>query len=215
MSLIIIFFLLLIFVINFIFYWQYYFKKRKYKQKSSQTFSHIMISTMLPIPIINSGYFDLIFKENFSYFGQYRIGFLVMGIVFIVIGIKFRSLAFKTLNIKKIDNKQHLLKRKGIYEIARHPIYLSWILMFLGISFIFDSFIGLILCPLLTIFIELLASFEEKYILIPKFGKDYENYKKKTPNRLISQPYNYLLIIIGIFVIYIGFLNLNNFALFS
>ncbi len=171
-----------------------------------------MIITIGIIPIINSSFFQPFFKENFSYFGQYRIWFLIIGIIFIGIGLKIHSLAFKALNAKKIDVKQLELIRKDMFAIIRHPIYLSWILMFFGIVLIFDSFIALIFCPILTIFVEFLGFFEEKYILIPEFGKKYKDYKKKTPYRLIAPPYNYLLIILAIIAAYIGFLNFSNIA---
>ncbi|MBY8987783.1 MAG: hypothetical protein KGD61_04965, partial [Candidatus Lokiarchaeota archaeon] len=60
--------------------------------------------------------------------------------------------------------------------------------------------------------IEILGFFEEKYVLLPEFGKKYNDYRRKTPNRLISQPYNYLLIIIAILVFYVGFLNISGIA---
>ncbi len=50
---------------------------------------------------------------------------------------------------------------------------------------------------------------EEKLILIPKYGKIYENYIKKTPNRIIPTPLNLLLIIITVIIVYVGFLNFN------
>ena len=58
------------------------------------------------------------------------------------------------------------------------------------------------------ILIELLCSLEEKYLLTSKFEKIYDQYKKKIPYRLISPPYNYIFIIMGIIVAYIGFLNI-------
>ena len=202
--------MLIIFILNFIAHWAFYFKGEEHKHKSSKPFSIIMIITIGLIPIINSSFFQPFFKENISYFGQYWTWFLIIGIIFMGIGLKIHSLAFKALNVKKIDVKQLELIRKDIFAIIRHPIYLSWILMFFGLAFILDSFIALIFCPILIIFIEFLGFFEEKYILIPEFRKKYKDYKKKTPNRLIAPPYNYILIFIAIIAAYIGFLNFSN-----
>jgi protein-S-isoprenylcysteine O-methyltransferase Ste14 len=100
------------------------------------------------------------------------------------------------------------LNIKGIYEIIRHPMYTNWILAFVGLAFIFDSFLSLLISPLLVILLELQAYLEEKYIFIPKYGSDkMESYKKKTPYRLFPTPYNALLIIIACLVIYIGIIN--------
>ncbi len=210
--LLIIVLLLVVFILNFIAYWAFYFKNQNYRHKSPKIFSCIMIITIGFIPIINSSFLQFFFKENISYFGQYWLWFSIIGLIFIVIGIKIHSLAVVTLNVKKTNTKQRDLIKKGVFEITRHPVYLSWILIFFGIVLILDSFAALILCPILTIFMELLGFFEEKYILIPEFGKKYEDYRIKTPKRLISPPYNYLLIIIATIVVYIGFLNFSNIA---
>ena len=50
---------------------------------------------------------------------------------------------------------------------------------------------------------------EENLILIPKFGKNYEDYKRKTPHRIIPTPMNLLLIIMALVIAYVGFLNVN------
>ena len=168
-----------------------------------------MIISAFLIPLFSSSFFQTFFNENISYFGQFWSWFLLLGIVFIVIGLKFHSLAKKALNVKESKEGRPFLIKKGIFEITRHPLYLSWFFIFLGFTFIMDSFAALIFCPLLVISIELLGYLEEKYILIPNYGNEYENYKEKSPNRLISQPYNYLLIIIAIIVVYIGFINFS------
>jgi len=201
--------LLFLFFLNFINLWQFFFRKEERKEKSFKLFSTIMIISAFLISLFNSSFFQLFFKENISYFGQFWTWFLFLGIVFIVFGLKLHSLAKKALNVKDSKNGKPILMKKGIFEITRHPLYLSWFFIFLGLTFVMDSFAGLIFCPILAIFIELLGYLEEKYILIPNYGNEYENYKKKSPNRLISQPYNYLLIIIAIIVVYIGFINFS------
>jgi len=198
-----------IFFLNFIILWQFYYIKEERQERTFQILSDTMIISAFLISLFNSGFFRLFFKENISYFGQFWTWFLLLGIVFILIGLKLHSLAKKALNVKKFKNGKPILMKKGIFEITRHPLYLSWFFIFLGLTFVMDSFVALIFCPILAISIELLGSLEEKYILIPNYGKEYEKYKEKSPNRLISQPYNYLLIIIAILVIYIGFINLS------
>jgi len=164
------------------------------------------------IPIVNSSLFRSFINTNISYFEEFWLWFILLGILFISIGIKIHSLAIKLYTLKKSNRNHHQLLRKGIFEITRHPIYLSWYFMFMGITFVMDSIVALIFCPILIIFIEFLGSFEEKYVLYPEYGKKYDEYKRKTPNRLISPPYNYLLIIIAIIVFYVGFLNISGIA---
>jgi hypothetical protein len=89
----------------------------------------------------------------------------------------------------------------------RHPQYTDWAITFLGLAFIFDSFLAIILAPFLILLLYLQAFLEEKLILFTKFGNPRLNfYKKKTPSKLFPSPYNLLLIIIYAIVIYIGFI---------
>ena len=198
-----------VFFLDFICFWGLFFKSEEQDVKLRKLFSCIMIISAGFIPIINSSFFQPFFKGNMSYFEELWLWFILLGIVFITLGVKIHSLAFKAISGKKIDEEQLQLVKKKIYAIARHPTFLSWLFIFIGITFIMDSFIALLFCPILTACLELLGLFEEKYILIPKFGDSYIAYVKKTPNRLISHPYNYLLIILAIIVGYIGFINLG------
>jgi len=131
----------------------------------------------------------------------------MLGVIFLAVGFRIYSLIKKNLNSEQGDEKDYKLKTTGVYAIVRHPHSLSWLLIFIGSTFILDSFIGLILIPLLVILIQLNGFLQEKYVLIPKYGEDYEHYKDKTPYRVISPPYNSLLFIIAIFVGYIGLIN--------
>ena len=204
--------LIIVFFLNFICYWAFYFKSEKTKDNSSKIFSIVMIISAGLIPFANSSLFQPFVNINISYFEEYWLWFILLGIIFIAIGIKIHSLAIKTLNLKVTNQDQPQLLRKGIFAITRHPIYLSWFFIFLGITFVLDSIAALIFCPILIVSIEILGFFEEKYVLLPEFGKKYNDYRRKTPNRLISQPYNYLLIIIAILVFYVGFLNISGIA---
>jgi protein-S-isoprenylcysteine O-methyltransferase Ste14 len=132
---------------------------------------------------------------------------MLLGVIFLILGFKLYSLKKKIHKLEKTEGEDQHLVTKGVYKIVRHPDSLAWILIFIGSTLILDSAICLILIPILVILTQLDSFLREKYILIPKFGKIYENYKKKIPYRIIPPPYNYLFIIIAIFVIYIGFLN--------
>ena len=212
--LIIILVLIFLFLLNFHTYWILILKQKLLNSKLSdlykKLFPIIWIICVFLIPIVNSSLFQPFFNENVSYFHQYWIWFIFIGIIIIVLGIKIHTLATKLLETAINEGETPILIRKGVYEIVRHPQYLSWFLVYLGITFIFDSFIAVIISPIFLILTELLCFLEEKYLLISKFEKKYDQYKKKTPYRLISPPYNYIFIIMGIIVVYIGFLNIVN-----
>ncbi len=200
----------LIFLINFMVYWIVSLKiknpRSKFKIQCRRFHSKIWIVSSCSIPIVNSGHFQW-FKENISYFYLYWIWFLLIGLLFIGIAIRLNSLARTTLKTNRENSKNQKLITKGVYQIIRHPIYSAWFLIFLGFVFVFDSLIGLIFSPILILLTEIEAILKEKYILIPKFGMQYQNYKKKIPYRIISPPYNSLFIIIAILVLYIGAIN--------
>ncbi|MHA1986080.1 MAG: methyltransferase family protein [Promethearchaeota archaeon] len=131
----------------------------------------------------------------------------MLGVIFLAVGFRIYYILKKNLNSEQRNEKNDGFLRNGVYTIVRHPYYLSWLLIFIGSTFILDSFIGLMLIPLLVIILHLNTFLEEKYVLVPKYGEDYYQYKDKTPYKVISPPYNSLLFIIAIFVVYIGLIN--------
>jgi protein-S-isoprenylcysteine O-methyltransferase Ste14 len=186
-------------------------KKSNFLPLYKKVFPIIWIICINTIPIINSSFLEPFFNENISYLREYWIWFLLLGIIFFTLGIKIYSLEKKILKNEQREGEEFKLITTGVYNIVRHPSCLAWLLIYVGSTFILDSFISLIVTPLLIVLTELNSILKEKYLLAPKYGEVYENFKKKTPYRIISPPYNYLLFIIAIFVIYIGFLNFEYF----
>ncbi len=203
----------IIFVLNLIVYWLVFLKV---KNKETQIvkiffklFPLIWTLSLVPIPIINSSFLILYFPNNFSYFKYYWIFFALLGITLIIIGINFAKRAKKLYRVKSIDKSNSGLITWGIFRIIRHPLYSACVILYLGAALISDSLISLITGALLLIILEIHASIEEKAILIPLYGKAYENFKKKTTKRIIPTPLNLLLIIITFIIVYVGFLNIN------
>ncbi|MFX1501783.1 MAG: methyltransferase family protein [Promethearchaeota archaeon] len=205
--------LLTVFILNFIVYWILFIKvknkERKLVKLFYKLFPFIWTLCIVPIPIINSSFLRFYFPYNYSYFQYYWIFFTLVGIVFIIIGINFAKRARKLYKVKPLDESNSKLITYGIFRLIRHPIYSGWVLIFIGASIISDSLISLIISVIFFILIEVNTMIEEKLILIPKYGKAYENYKKKTPNRIIPTPLNFLLLIIIIIIAYVGFLNFS------
>jgi protein-S-isoprenylcysteine O-methyltransferase Ste14 len=92
------------------------------------------------------------------------------------------------LNIsKQAHNKSSEIKNivtNGIYSRLRHPIYLSLIIMNIGIALAFNSWISLFFAIIFALSWILTALEEEKYLL-NKFGGEYEEYMKNVRWRLI------------------------------
>ena len=70
--------------------------------------------------------------------------------------------------------------RKGVFGIVRHPIYLGSILFYLGLLVLTFSIIAIAIWILIIAFYYCISKHEEK-LLLEKFGKDYEKYKKVVP----------------------------------
>ncbi len=205
--------LLIIFIFNLILYWILFLKVNDKERKSVKVFYKlfplIWTLSIVPIPILNSSFLKLWFPNNFSYFQQYWIFFALFGITLIIIGINFAKRARKIYRVKSLDETNSKLITHGIFKLIRHPIYSAWGIIFIGAAIISDSFISLLISLLILITLEINAILEENLILIPKYGKSYEDYKRKTPNRIIPTPMNLLLIIIALVIAYVGFLNIN------
>lgn len=198
--------LIVIFLLNYLLYLIISFKikneENRIKISYLKLYPKISAICLVLIPIINSSFLQILFPENISYFKEYWLWFVLVGIIFIILGIKFLSM------VKKIKPNKSKFESTGPYKIVRHPKDTGWILLFLGLACILDSFISVIISPIFIFLLELKDYLEEKFILIPKYGKDYEKFKEKTPYRLISSPYNALMIIIAILIAYIGIFNI-------
>lgn len=205
--------LIILFLLNYITFWVVWIKisdkKSNFLSQYKKFFPIISIICINTIPIFNSSFLEPFFNENISYLRQYWIWFLLLGVIFLTLGFRIYSLEKKILKHEQREEKEIKLVTNGVYKIVRHPNCLAWLLIFIGSAFILDSFISLILIPPLVVLTELYGSLKEKFVLAPKYGEDYEIYKEKTPYRIISPPYNSLLFIIAIFVVYIGFINLE------
>ena len=203
--------LVLIFISNLITYWILFLKVKDKKNKLVKVFFKIFpilwTISIIPIPIINSSFLKVYFPQNISYFDEYWIFFVLLGIFFIIVGIIFANKANKVYKIKALDETHSELITSGVFRIIRHPVYLAWVMIFLGAAIISDSFVSLILSPVFLLILEVHALIEENLILIPKYGRTYEQYKKKTPYRIIPTPLNFLLLVITFIITYVGLLN--------
>lgn len=74
----------------------------------------------------------------------------------------------------------------GIYRFSRHPMYLSMILVYLGVSIAAASWLFLLI-TVITFFLQRLQMINEEKFCCRKFGPVYVEYMKGTP-RWIGVP---------------------------
>ncbi|MHA1489674.1 MAG: methyltransferase family protein [Promethearchaeota archaeon] len=200
--------LILIFTINYLLYWIIFLKTKESKSKFWKSYTKIYLIIWsviaISIPIINSSFFG-----QKGYFFDYWIWFLLIGIIIICVGMRLIKSAMDINKNRGLEKGKYQLMTDGVYKIMRHPIYCAWGIIFLGLTFVLDSFISLVISPFFIFLLKLECIIEEKYLLLPRFGKKYEKYMEKTPNSLFPPPYNALLTIIAIFIVYVGFLNIE------
>ncbi len=70
--------------------------------------------------------------------------------------------------------------RKSIFDKVRHPMYLSEILLYLGLLLLNISIAAGIVWIVTIIFLHLISRHEEK-LLLDRFGEDYKKYMQEVP----------------------------------
>lgn len=104
-----------------------------------------------------------------------------IGYALVVIGIGLAASAVSQLMRAHTTPDPHGSVTKvvtsGPYRFSRNPIYLGFVCLLVGFSFVFRTYWGLILSPLLIVSLyQLVVKHEETY-LEKKFGETYSSYK--------------------------------------
>ena len=107
----------------------------------------------------------------------------IIGLLIIISGLIFAVPAlrqfYKTKNTIVLIKPANSLQTTGIYSFTRNPMYLSLMLIYLGMAFIFGNWWTLILVPLLIILVSYRIILPEERYLGRAFGEEYEIYKRK------------------------------------
>jgi len=70
--------------------------------------------------------------------------------------------------------------RKGVFGIVRHPVYLSEILVYLGLLILSMSLAAAIVWVITIGFLYYISRYEERKLLA-RFGEDYAQYMREVP----------------------------------
>lgn len=110
------------------------------------------------------------------------VSFLFLGAATIIIHVSTRTLGkfFDRLTVKK----DHALITTGIYGVVRHPVYLSYLVLFFGTCLLLQSLWGSVLLAIaggITFGNHIKV---EEAMLEKKFGSEFHAYKKKTKKLL-------------------------------
>jgi methanethiol S-methyltransferase len=135
-----------------------------------------------------------VFSWGFGYNKVYMLEYMLAGVVgadaFIVIfhwiilpvsnALMLVGLLLIVVGWRKIHLGKGKLVNDGIYRYIRHPQYLGFLLLTLGMNIQYTTVLTLIMWPLLMVLYYRLARIEEKEVE-EKFGEEYSQYKQKTP----------------------------------
>ena len=70
--------------------------------------------------------------------------------------------------------------RHGVFGVVRHPIYLSEVLLYLGLLLLRTSLAAVAVWLVAIAFLHYLSRHEEK-LLLERFGDDYARYMEDVP----------------------------------
>jgi protein-S-isoprenylcysteine O-methyltransferase Ste14 len=70
--------------------------------------------------------------------------------------------------------------RKGVFSVVRHPIYLSEILLYLGLLMLSLSLAAAVVWAVGVVFFHIISRYEEK-LLLARFGEAYQTYMREVP----------------------------------
>ena len=70
--------------------------------------------------------------------------------------------------------------RKGVFGLVRHPIYLSEIILYLGLLMINISLAAALIWLIALFFLHYISRYEER-LLLARFGVEYEQYMGEVP----------------------------------
>lgn len=119
----------------------------------------------------------LLKNEYLGIFNRYTS---ILGLLYLYVGLVIYALALKELGVSwqlgvEYNGGENFVRSK-IYTISRHPAYVGFYLMFIGIIFIYPMTIFAGIPSMIALF--LLAKEEERYLLY-RYGDEYRDYKSQ------------------------------------
>jgi protein-S-isoprenylcysteine O-methyltransferase Ste14 len=155
------------------------------KKNTPKIFDFLILTMLLLAPFFLIGaYFENILLISpvipfwDSIFISY-IGFILFlsGSIFILVA-RVQIGRYGTAELR--TEEDHILITEGVYRYIRNPMYLGGLTATIGFCLVFRCIITLIIMFIYTFLIYRMRINEEERILVEKFGKDFEEYKKNS-----------------------------------
>lgn len=136
----------------------------------------LMIGSPIIISVISFFLFPLPAIPLNNFFVLNGILLYIIGFI-IAVWAKLEMKNFWELPARHEHRRQNKLITTGPFSFSRNPIYMGFILIFLGFSLALKSYLVFLIIPYL-IMVNYVIEKEEK-ILTKHFGKEYLEYKKR------------------------------------
>lgn len=104
-------------------------------------------------------------------------GASILGAALVLLGIAVMIWATRTAGRMTLADDAQLIT-DGPYQLSRHPMYVAWTFLYLGLLLLLDSGWLLILFPFLALWLQWESGKEERR-LIESFGPAYVQYQDK------------------------------------
>jgi protein-S-isoprenylcysteine O-methyltransferase Ste14 len=105
------------------------------------------------------------------------------GFVPLLLGIVINLYADKALHLANTTVKpfeeSNTLVTKGVYSFSRHPMYLGFVLILIGVGILLGSLTSWITIPIFVVLMEVVFIRVEEHMLEEEFGQAWLAYKKK------------------------------------
>jgi protein-S-isoprenylcysteine O-methyltransferase Ste14 len=124
--------------------------------------------------------FDSFFLKYTTFLNHYipPVIRMLLGVVLLILS---GFLAIKGLSIVFGEKRENPgVIRKSVFNIVRHPIYLSEILLYLGLLMLSISLIAVLVWVISILFLYYISRYEER-MLLARFGEDYKQYMQEVP----------------------------------
>ncbi|RLF16150.1 MAG: hypothetical protein DRJ97_01620 [Thermoprotei archaeon] len=115
--------------------------------------------------------------------------FTALGVTLFIVGMFIHGLSHKEHRQAhaKVEEVEKLVTT-GIYSKVRHPGYLGIMLVYFGASLCLGNVPALIVASMLAA-LHVLTAVKEEELLLKKFGREYEEYRRRVKWRFIPGVY--------------------------